>query len=402
MTQGDANSAALMPARLLHAGLAPCPHCQRALPLAQALDYCPHCGAPLAAEGQAPQRADHGEPLARLDPIAQTAPDLELWEAAPPPAGQDDAALRDPLGLEPGPFAPAALQASDSAPRRPRQAYDPAQWQVKTAPAEAPAAVPAGDSPVALTGWALELWLRRLAVPMALLIAVVFHLGAIGRFVQRLVLGMMVHESGHAITAWFAGFWAVPLPWVTRIGEHRSLPWALAMTAALLLLVAIGRRREQGWLVATGAAALLLQGWLTWGLSEARAQALIVWGGDGAGMMLAAALMALFALGQRARLVHGGLRWGFLVIGAGAFVDLAMPWLQAVGDASAIPYGRIEGVGLSDPSRMTDTYGWLQSELIRSYLTCAGVSLGVVAASWWWGLGDAARQRRAGTPLDDG
>ena len=370
MPQREPLAAALMPARLLSAGVQLCPHCRGALPADQALAYCLSCGAQLSAE-MASEAAD-------------------LWGD---PSTQSPGESTDP-------------SPSDAAPaKRPREAYDPAQWQVKTAP-QPPAAppLPRGvprDSPVALTGWALELWVRRLAVPVALLIALVFHLSSVGRFFQRVVLGMMVHETGHALTAWFAGFWAVPLPWVTRIGDHRSLAWSLAVTAALALAISIGRRREQLWLVVCASASLGLQGWLTWGLSESDAQALIIWGGDGAGIPLAAALIAMFPLGSRALLVRGGLRWGFLVIGAGAFVDLAMPWVEALGDPAAIPYGRIEGVGLSDPSRMTDTYGWLQSELIRSYLATALLSLGFIALSWWWGVRNAVFQRQSGAVLGD-
>lgn len=370
MPQREPLAAALMPARLLSAGVELCPHCRGALPQDQDLAYCLSCGASLSGD--------------------QVSEDADLWgePSIPLPVESIDAS--------PSEAAPA---------KRPREAYDPAQWQVKTAP-QLPAAPPVRqsvprDSPVALTGWALELWVRRLAVPIALTIALVFHLSAVGRFFQRVVLGMMVHETGHALTAWFAGFWAVPLPWVTRIGDHRSLAWSLGVTAALALAISIGRRREQLWLVICGAAALGLQGWLTWGLSESDAQALIIWGGDGAGIPLAAALIAVFPLGSRALLVRGGLRWGFLVIGAGAFVDLAMPWLEALSDPAAIPYGRIEGVGLSDPSRMTDTYGWLQSQLIRSYLAAALVSLGFIGWSWWWGVRDAVFQRQSGAVLGD-
>lgn len=359
-------AAALMPARLLSAGVELCPQCGGALPTDQDLAYCLSCGAALSAEMTGEDVDLFGDPSIQ---VSEESADTALSDALPA--------------------------------KRPREAYDPAQWQVKMAPEPGPAQSAPRDSPVALTGWALELWVRRLAVPIAVLIAVVFHLSSVGRFFQRVVLGMMVHETGHALTAWFAGFWAVPLPWVTRIGDHRSLAWSLGVTAALALAISIGRRREQLWLVVCASAALGLQSWLTWGLSESRAQALITWGGDGAGIPLAAALIAIFPLGSRALLVRGGLRWGFLVIGAGAFVDLAMPWLEALSDPAAIPYGRIEGVGLSDPSRMTDTYGWLQSELIRSYLATSLLSLGFVAWSWWWGVRDAVFQRQSGAVLGD-
>lgn len=365
MPQRPPVSAALMPARLVSAGLALCPRCRGALPLDQDLAFCLNCGEALSPDPS----AENSDPLEDL--------------LVPSSDGS----------VDPAPAEVAAVPL-------PRERYDPSQWRVATSADPEPPR-PLRDSPVALTGWALELWLRRLAVPAMLLLAGAVHLSAAGRFAQRVGVGMMVHESGHAVTAWLAGFWAVPLPWVTRIAEQRSLTGSLALSAALILAASIGRRRDLPWL-AVGAAALLgLQLWLTWGLSEARAQALITWGGDGAGIALAALLMALFPLGSRALLVRGGLRWGLLAIGAAAFVDLALPWLEALRDPMAIPYGRIEGVGLSDPSRMTDTYGWLQRELIHSYLATAALALAGVALSWWWGLRDAVFQRQRGAPLGD-
>ena len=37
------------------------------------------------------------------------------------------------------------------------------------------------------------------------------------------MLAMVLHESGHAITAWLTGRWAVPLLWVTPHGEERLI-----------------------------------------------------------------------------------------------------------------------------------------------------------------------------------
>ena len=52
------------------------------------------------------------------------------------------------------------------------------------------------------------------------------------------------------------------------------------------------------------------------------------------------------------------LRWGFLVIGAAAFADAYEQWWAARTDPDRIPFGMNEGAGLSDPSVLSDRYGW--------------------------------------------
>ena len=52
------------------------------------------------------------------------------------------------------------------------------------------------------------------------------------------------------------------------------------------------------------------------------------------------ALMATFFV-RNESLVNKGLRWGTLVIGAGAWVDIFATWWAARSDDGAIPYGEI-------------------------------------------------------------
>ena len=54
-----------------------------------------------------------------------------------------------------------------------------------------------------------ELYCRILALPLALLVARL--LAGTGLRMVASMLAMVLHESGHAITAWLTGRWAVPL-----------------------------------------------------------------------------------------------------------------------------------------------------------------------------------------------
>jgi len=78
-----------------------------------------------------------------------------------------------------------------------------------------------------------ELKYRIFALPLALLVARLVA-GSGLRFAAGM-LAMVLHESGHALTAWLTGRWAVPLLWVTPHGEERSWSIVLILTAAILL-----------------------------------------------------------------------------------------------------------------------------------------------------------------------
>ena len=73
------------------------------------------------------------------------------------------------------------------------------------------------------------------------------------------------------------------------------------------------------------------------------ARIIVVFGGDGVGMILATLLMGSFFFGKRTQLYKGSLRWGFVVIGAVAFVDILSTWFKGRFDWDAIPLGSQDG-----------------------------------------------------------
>ncbi|MGC1483622.1 MAG: hypothetical protein WA789_07515, partial [Candidatus Acidiferrum sp.] len=76
-----------------------------------------------------------------------------------------------------------------------------------------------------------ELQYRIFALPAALLLARL--VAGTGLRMAAAMLAMVLHESGHAITAWLTGRWAVPLPWVTPHGDQRSWAIVLLVTAVI-------------------------------------------------------------------------------------------------------------------------------------------------------------------------
>jgi len=234
----------------------------------------------------------------------------------------------------------------------------------------------------------LELKFRIAAIPVMLLLAVLFHLFT--PFLQRTFLAMPVHELGHASFAWFTGHWAIPTLWKTINGEERGLVTPLLLVCGFGWIIWSGWRAENYPLAALGGALVLLLGVGTLVLKEHTAQMLIVFGGDGGGMILGTALMATFFFGRDTQLYKGSLRWGFAAIGAAAFVDPFAVWLAARGDFGKLPLGEEDGMQ-SDAVKLVDDFGWDADAMIRRYVAlgiCCLVALAVVYA---WGVWQARR-----------
>ena len=123
------------------------------------------------------------------------------------------------------------------------------------------------------------------------------------------------------------------------------------------------------------------------------AQAWITFGGDGGAMILGTSLMMSFFV---PKLREHGLRWGLLVIGAGAgSIDTFATWWSARSDIDVIPFGEIEGVGLSDPSKLSEVCGWSTDQIVHRYVTLGVACLVVLAGVYAWQV-RSARARDAG------
>ena len=87
------------------------------------------------------------------------------------------------------------------------------------------------------------------------------------------------------------------------------------------------------------------------------------------------------------------LRWGFLLLGALAFLDAYAVWS---GGLDRIPFGE-NANGLSDPSVLTEEYGWSPLVLQARYQRLATVCLVVLGCAYVGGLrAPLVSKRRAG------
>ena len=231
-----------------------------------------------------------------------------------------------------------------------------------------------------------EFWFSAAAIPAMLLIAVAFQSMEWGRFVQRLVFTMPVHELGHAVTAWLCGFGAIPTVWVTITMEERGFVAPAAVFAAVAWILYRGWQLESRALLAAGGVVLLLQAILTLGIKEHTARSLTTFGGDGVAMVLAILLMGSFFFGKGTQLYKGSLRWGFVAIGAGAFVDINATWWLARRDPGEIPFTTRENGMESDALRLVNDYGWTEAALVNRHILACLACMAVLALVYAWGV----------------
>jgi hypothetical protein len=232
----------------------------------------------------------------------------------------------------------------------------------------------------------LELDIRIWAIPVTLVLAKMAMAIDFLHSLSRIFLSMWVHELGHAVTAWFCGFMAFPGPWVTPVFETRNLFVTMVLAGVLLWIAFRGFTLRRPWLVVGAVILLGLQVKGTFATDPTTARMLIIFGGDGGMLVLGTLLMMTMCIDADSQIHRGWLRWGFLVIGAVAFMDALDTWWTALKDPSTIPLGEIEGIAHSDPSVLLDEYRWNPYELTHRYLRLAGacgVALGVAYVYGW-------------------
>lgn len=304
------------------------------------LKVCPRCGEPRILAPECPRCGVlYARAEARAAQLATRAPQV----AAPPPSAAEP---------EPSPPAP-SVQAL--------------QWQ--------------GD----LEDARFELRMYQFALPVALGVSwLLMHSDLRG--LLRTFLSMWVHELGHAVTAWFCGFPSIPGPWLTPTWGTRSTVVFLLVSVALGGLILRGHVMRRRPLVIAGVTGLALQFVGTHVLSRPVALQLVTFGGDAGCFILGSLLMATLYAPRDSALRRGWLHWGFLVIGAVAFMDAFADWWAARKDLSQIAFGMNEGVGLSDPSTLVDVYGWSETALVQRYMGLAFTCLSALAVLYVVGL----------------
>jgi hypothetical protein len=225
-----------------------------------------------------------------------------------------------------------------------------------------------------------EFWRCALAVPVALLAATLLSL-LTPQLAMRL-FGAHVHELGHFAASLFTGHPAMPSIGITYTYERDTVtPIGLAAILGWLLYWTI-RRGHRAFSFAL-AILLVVQAIGTLALGDPDSWALIVWAGDGVGMVLATLLVAsFFFVGDTA---PRWLRWVLLAVGACTFTDIFLLWLRA-SHHHEMPF---VGDGRADFERLVNGYGWPEAVMVRRYVSTGFFCLIALAPLYFWRVREA-------------
>jgi hypothetical protein len=207
-------------------------------------------------------------------------------------------------------------------------------------------------------------------------------------------LAMWLHESGHAIAAWFCGYAAFPTAWITMIPDERGRWISLILGAATAAGGYFAYRSHRWFWVAVSVGALIL--FVLGNLQpEAHARLLFTFWGEGGAYVLSTVLMLTFYARPGSSIARNQVRWGLLLLGAMAFWSVYTRWaggFQNIAqfledtDARGIP---------SDMRVLTLVYGWSTYVLIHRYWTVGYTCLLTLAGAYAGGLVQTQRLKSA-------
>jgi hypothetical protein len=122
----------------------------------------------------------------------------------------------------------------------------------------------------------------------------------------------------------------------------------------VLAILSFWAWKTERWHVIAINAAVLFLHWICWHARYDRAHEIIIFFGDGGALVLGTLLMMTLYVPRESPVYQNELRWGFLAVGAAAFVDAFHTWS---GREEDIPFGVQEGTQ-TDPSQLVENYGW--------------------------------------------
>jgi hypothetical protein len=283
-------------------------------------------------------------------------------------AGQAAAARKRPT------LAPMPAAAAGTRPPVPRPPMTPLPTASTAAvpPAEVkpPARAPgeAGDDEFILLRF--DSWAVNLLVPPLLLALVwVVNASPLGFFLKGFQVWM--HEFGHAVPSWLAGWRATPLPfgWTPVERVHSNFVYFGLLLMFGILFVA-GAKERKIWPMLAAVALAGLQFWMTWKMGERQKEFWMVAGGVGGEFVLSTLLMLAWWVQLPEKFRWGGCRYVCFFLGAAAFLGIWMRWRDVYRGLEEIPFGSMingeEDAG-GDMNRLMDDYGWKKADIRRNY-----------------------------------
>jgi hypothetical protein len=213
-------------------------------------------------------------------------------------------------------------------------------------------------------------WKVNVFVPPLLLACVwLVNVSPLAFFLQGFHVWM--HEFGHAVPAWLAGWRATPLPfgWTPVEQVHSNFVY-FGVLLMFGLLAAAGVKERKVWPVLAAVALAGLQYYMTWRLPETRKEFWMVFGGVGGEFALSTLFMMSFWVQLPDKFRWGACRYVFFLIGATAFLNIWLRWGDIYRGLEEIPFGSMingeEDTG-GDMNRLMDDYGWKKADIRRNF-----------------------------------
>jgi hypothetical protein len=187
-------------------------------------------------------------------------------------------------------------------------------------------------------------------------------------FIPWMILGpcsVYMHELGHASSAMFSGYAALPLPLFTFWTTTPSLFAKCMVFLLCALMVFQGWRYKSNLWIVLGIVMILIQIKMT--TSPWHRQEMIMIAGGCGGEIVFGTLFSLLWFYEMPRVARWDFwRFIFLPIGLYSLWSSSLMWHAAVGDSSLIPWGSIVG-GDGDMDRLVRDFGWKPVELASMY-----------------------------------
>jgi hypothetical protein len=214
------------------------------------------------------------------------------------------------------------------------------------------------------------------ALPIAFAIAL-----ALNQTSARVLLypfQIVVHELGHAMSAWLSGRIAVPLPMGITFWGPPNLFVSLLVTGLLVAYGVVAWRERRHFAVATAIALLTLQVCLSWLVTDSVSEMWITFGGIGGELLISTFLVVAFYYRAPDRLRWDFWRFVLLLPAACAFTLQALLWERAATNTAHIPMGSALSAtrdGSGDLEKLVQVYGWSIEQIVHAYRLLAFVCL---------------------------
>jgi hypothetical protein len=223
------------------------------------------------------------------------------------------------------------------------------------------------------------------AVPTAALLIMLLNASNTIASLQRLLLGMPFHETGHALAGWMAGIVSIPLPFFTAQMTDSGGAFAFLVSITVILaMLRVGLRRGiVFWLGCGSFAALLL---LFKGVLADDADRLLwfSWSGVGGEFVLGTLCVLAFFYRMSRRPHWDTVRYVLLLVGLSVLLSSWTMWLHIEAGTEPFPLGSLLfGDSHGDMNRLLAA-GQSQQDIIESYLGLAHWCFVWIAAHWLW------------------